>query len=256
MQLMQRRALTGLAFAAVMLPASAVLAAGAKNQGYLVDTQSNVVTSSTTGLCVRTSEWTPARAIAQCDPDLVKKPAPAPRVAPPPPAPKKAAPKKAAPKKKKVRLAPVTRKLSVQNFDFDKATLRADQKKEIDRFLNLVNKGTKRDPRPTRVSAVVVSGHTDRLGSEKYNQKLSEQRAVTVKDYLVSKGVDQKLIFWEGKGESTPVPVTKFCDNKMSRKQLIECLSPNRRVEIEVVGGQTPKPKKAKKKASSPARKR
>ena len=70
---------------------------------------------------------------------------------------------------------------------------------------------------------------------------LSEARALTVKDYLTSKGVDQKLIFWEGKGFANPVPVTKFCDNKMSRKQLIECLAPNRRVDIEAVG-QKPKP--------------
>ena len=83
MQSMNRRALTGLAVAAAMLPGS-VLAADSKNQGYLVDAiTGNVVTSSTTGLCVRTSDWTPARAVAQCDPDLVKK-APPPKAAPAP----------------------------------------------------------------------------------------------------------------------------------------------------------------------------
>ena len=71
----------------------------------------------------------------------------------------------------------------------------------------------------------------------KYNQKLSERRATVVKDYLVNNlKVDPKLIFWEGKGKKEPIPVTKFCDNKMKRKQLIECLSPNRRVTVEVVG--------------------
>jgi OOP family OmpA-OmpF porin len=87
-----------------------------------------------------------------------------------------------------------------------------------------------------QISAVVVTGHTDRIGSLKYNMGLSERRAVVVKDYLVAAGVDQKVIFWEGKAFKQPIPVTKFCDNKMKRKQLIECLSPNRRVTVEVVG--------------------
>lgn len=250
MQSVNRRALTGLALAAAMLP-GVVLAADSKNQGYLVDALTgNIVTSATTGLCVRTSDWTPARAVAQCDPDLVKKAPRKPEAKPRPEAKAKAKPKPKA-KKKKVRMQNVTFKLSVQNFDFDKATLRPDQSKEIDTFVNRVQKGTKRDPRPTKVSAVIVTGHTDRIGSKAYNKKLSEARAVTVKDYLINKGVDQKLIFWEGKGEATPVPVTKFCDNKMSRKQLIECLAPNRRVEIEVVGQQTPKPKAKKAKAKA-----
>ena len=83
--------------------------------------------------------------------------------------------------------------------------------------------------------------------------KLSERRAVVVKDYIVSKGVDQKLIFWEGKGPKQPIPVTKFCDNKMSRKQLIECLAPNRRVTVEIVGRAVnlAKPKAAAKKKAA-----
>jgi len=229
---MNRSALAGLAVAATMLPAVA-LAADTKNQGYLVDAMTgNIVTSATTKLCVRTSDWTPARAVAECDPDLVKK-APPPKAAPAPaPAPKeKPKPK---PKPKKPAMMNVELKLSVQNFDFDKATMRDDQRKEIDDWMAKAWKGV-------TLGAVIVTGHTDRIGSAAYNKKLSEARAVTVKDYLISKGVDQKLIFWEGKGFANPVPVTKFCDNKMSRKQLIECLAPNRRVDIEAVG-QKPKP--------------
>jgi OOP family OmpA-OmpF porin len=237
MQSMNRRALTGLALAAVMLPATA-LAADSKNQGYLVDALTgNIVTSATTGLCVRTSDWTPARAVAQCDPDLVKKaPPPAPKAAPAP-APKPAP--KPKPKPKKPAMMNVELKLSVQNFDFDKATMRDDQRQEIDSWMAKAWKGV-------TLGAIIVTGHTDRIGSDAYNKKLSEARAQTVKDYLISKGVDQKLIFWEGKGEANPVPVTKFCDNKMSRKQLIECLAPNRRVDIEAVGRKpkpAPKPK-------------
>jgi OmpA-OmpF porin, OOP family len=245
MQSMNRRALTGLAVAAVMLP-GASLAADSKNQGYLVDQiTGNVVTSATTGLCVRTSDWTPARAVIQCDPDLVKKVAPP----APPPAPKaKPAEKpKPKPKPKKPQMLNVELKLSVQNFDFDKATMRDDQRKEIDDWMAKAWKGV-------TLGAVIVTGHTDRIGSAAYNKKLSEARAQTVKDYLTGKGVDQKLIFWEGKGFANPVPVTKFCDNKMSRKQLIECLAPNRRVDIEAVG-QKPKPApKPKPKADSEAK--
>ncbi len=234
MQSMNRRALTGFAVAAAMLPAVA-LAADSKNQGYLVDAMTgNIVTSATTGLCVRTSDWTPARAVAQCDPDLVRKAPPPPKAAPAP-APKPAAKPKPKPKPKKPAMMNVELKLSVQNFDFDKATMRDDQRKEIDDWMAKAWKGV-------TLGAIIVTGHTDRIGSAAYNKKLSEARALTVKDYLTSKGVDQKLIFWEGKGFANPVPVTKFCDNKMSRKQLIECLAPNRRVDIEAVG-QKPKPK-------------
>jgi OOP family OmpA-OmpF porin len=101
---------------------------------------------------------------------------------------------------------------------------------------------------------VIVTGHTDRIGSLKYNQRLSERRAVVVKDYLVSKGVDPKLIFWEGKAFKQPIPVTKFCSNRMKRKQLIECLAPNRRVTVEAVG-RMPKPPAKKKPAAKPAAK-
>jgi outer membrane protein OmpA-like peptidoglycan-associated protein len=83
---------------------------------------------------------------------------------------------------------------------------------------------------------------------------------VVVKDYLVSQGVDQKVIFWEGKAFKQPIPVTKFCDNKMKRKQLIECLSPNRRVTVEVVGTAQslakPKPKPDAKGKAKPKAKR
>ena len=238
MQSMNRRALTGLAVAAAMLP-GVVLAADSKNQGYLVDAiTGNVVTSSTTGLCVRTSDWTPARAIEQCDPDLVKKapPPPKPAAKPKPEAKPEAKPK---PKPKKPEPLNVELKLSVQNFDFDKSHLRDDQKKEIDDWMA-------KEWKQVTLGALIITGHTDRIGSAAYNKKLSEARALTVKDYMTGKGVDQKLIFWEGKGFANPVPVTKFCDNKMSRKQLIDCLAPNRRVDIEAVGQKpapAPKPK-------------
>jgi OOP family OmpA-OmpF porin len=222
-----RITLVGLAAAGVFLPTSA--SAQFKNQGYLTDTQGNIVRAIGAGVCVRTSDWTPARAVAECDPDLVKKVAP-----------KKAAPKpkaKAKPpaKKAKPKLLNIEQKIELQGMPFAKAEMTADNKAELAKFLGALRKATKARG-PVTIGAVVVTGHTDRIGSLNYNMKLSERRAVVVKDALVASGVDQKLIFWEGKAFKQPIPVTKFCDNKMNRKQLIECLSPNRRVTVEVVG--------------------
>jgi OOP family OmpA-OmpF porin len=146
----------------------------------------------------------------------------------------------------------VTQKIELQGMPFAKAEMTADNKKELDKFLAALGKANKARG-PVKIGAVVVTGHTDRIGTLKYNMKLSERRAVVVKDYLVSKGVDQKLIFWEGKGPKQPIPVTKFCDNKMKRKQLIECLAPNRRVTVEAVGRaeSKAKPKPAAKKPAA-----
>lgn len=225
--------------------------------GYLTDTAGGVVKALGANVCVRTSQWTPALAIAECDPDLVKKAAPAQRAAPA----QKAKPQKAKPaaKKKKPAMLNITQKIELQGMEFNKAEMTSDNKKDLDKFLAGLRKANKARG-PVQFGAVIVTGHTDRIGNLNYNMKLSERRAITVKDYIVSKGVDQKLIFWEGKGPKQPIPVTKFCDNKMQRKQLIECLAPNRRVTVEVVGrALNLKPKAAaKKKAASkkPASKR
>jgi OOP family OmpA-OmpF porin len=249
-----RTTLVGLAAAGLFLPATA--SAQFKNQGYVTDNTGAVIRAVGAGVCVRTSEWTPARAIAECDPDLVKKAAPkmAPKAAPKPKTAAKPAAKKAKPK-----MLNVEQKIELQGMPFGKAEMTADNKAELAKFLASLRKATKARG-PVQFGAVVVTGHTDRIGSLKYNMKLSERRAVVVKDALVASGVDQKLIFWEGKGPKQPIPVTKFCDNKMKRKQLIECLSPNRRVTVEVVGRaqSLAKPKPAAKPAAKkkPAGKR
>ena len=241
-----RLTLAGAFAAAALAPA---LASAQAKDGYLTDTAGGVVKALGADVCVRTSQWTPALAIAECDPDLVKKAAPKKKAAPA----KKAAPKKkAAAKKKKVPMLNITQKIELQGMPFDKAGMTADNKKDFDKFLAGLRKANKKRG-PVNIGAVIVTGHTDRLGSLAYNMKLSERRAVVVKDYIVSKGVDQKLIFWEGKGPKQPIPVTKFCDNKMSRKQLIECLAPNRRVTVEIVGRAVnlAKPKAAAKKKAA-----
>jgi OOP family OmpA-OmpF porin len=248
-----RAILSSIAVSAVMLPAA--MAQDAKNQGYMVWGSDQAVVMSSSGMCVRDSDWTPARAAAaaackECTPDLCPKP-PAPKAAPAPaPAPKPEA-KPAEKPKPAPKPEPENRELKIelQGIPFNKTELTADNKKELDEFLK-----TEVKPLST-VGAVIVTGHTDRLGSEKYNKKLSEQRALNAKDYLISQGIDQKLIFWEGKGPKQPIPVTKFCENKMQRKQLIECLAPNRRVTVEVVGVFIPKPKPEAKPEAKPAAK-
>ncbi len=222
---------------------------------YLVDSNGAVVQAQGYATCVRASDWTPARGNVGCG-DAPAKPAAV--VAPPPKPPAaKPAEKPAAPAAKPKKPDPlnITEKIELQNIPFDKAELTADNQKELKDFLGDLRKANK-ERTAVAFGAVVVTGHTDRLGSIPYNMKLSERRAVVAKDHLVSaEQVDPKLIFWEGKGPKQPIPVTKFCDDKMARKQLIECLGPNRRVTVEVVGTADPQPKPAPKPADKPAAK-
>jgi OOP family OmpA-OmpF porin len=168
-------------------------------------------------------------AIVECDPDLVPKPAPAPAPAAAPPAPPPAAPAPAptpaSPGLQKITLA------SKALFDFDKAVLKPEGMAAIDREV------ISRLRDVTRLELVLVTGHTDRIGTQAYNQKLSERRANAVRDYLVTKGVPRDKIETLGMGKTQPVPGV-VCNQPYpkERKALIECLAPNRRVEIEVKG--------------------
>ena len=108
-------------------------------------------------------------------------------------------------------------------FAFDSAKLSTDTPK-LDEIAAALNA----DP---SINNVVITGYTDRLGSDKYNQKLSERRANSVKDYLVSKGIAANRLVAEGKGKANPVVE---CHDK-KRADLINCLEPNRRVEVEQI---------------------
>ena len=150
----------------------------------------------------------------------VAPPPPAPIAKPAPPPPPPPAPPPPAPQVQKITLD------SKVLFDFDKAVLRPEGKAAIDSQVvgNLAQ--------VQKLDVVLVTGHTDRLGTEKYNQGLSERRADAVRDYLVSKGIDKAKIETIGLGEKQPVVQ---CDQK-SLKELIACLQPNRRVEVQVKG--------------------
>lgn len=185
---------------------------------YLTDSR-NVVAKSGFGLCWRTSSWTPASATAECDPDIVPKAAPAATVAP--------APAATAPTTKKCDFTVTLQ--SDELFAFNKATLSPAAQKRLDNDVvgKLANCAS--------VSMVMVTGHTDRLGSQQYNQKLSEKRADAVKGFLEKKGVPADKIDTMGAGKTQPAQGVK-CDDKLPRKKLIECLAPSRRVVVEVKG--------------------
>lgn len=90
-------------------------------------------------------------------------------------------------------------------FDPGSAVLKDGGRAELDALMALLKK------RAVQVGAIIISGHTDRLEDAAGNKSLAEERARAVKDYLASKGLDEKLMFWEGKAAREPVAVTKFC---------------------------------------------
>jgi OOP family OmpA-OmpF porin len=210
--------------AAALLAASSVASAQVadpKNSGYVIsnDTQAGTnVVKSGFGLCWRTGFFAPANAIKGCDDDLLPKApaaAPAPAPAPAAPAPARPAPAPAA------APAPTSEKVTFAAdafFDFDKAVLKPEGKAKLDDLTGKLKDIT--------LEVIIAVGHTDSVGTDQYNQRLSVRRAEAVKSYLVSKGVEANRIYTEGKGEKQPV-----ADNKTR-----EGRAKNRRVEIEVVG--------------------
>ena len=224
-----RMPIAALAFAALAMPASAQVV---DNDAYARD-MSSQVTKNPFGLCWRTYSWTPDKAIAECDPELVKKPTPVVRptaaAAPPPPLAPAAAPIAAAPIVAAPIVvpppAPVKRTVAVTlgadaTFDTGKADLKPQGRTKLDEVA-----GKLTDPSVT-IDSMIVTGHTDNVGSAASNQKLSERRAEAVKTYLVAKGLNGSKIRTQGKGLTQPI-----ADNKTAQGR-----AQNRRVEVEVTG--------------------
>ena len=217
--------------------ALAVASTGAFAQAKTIDNWVNsngiVWKNGTNELCWRDSFWTPATAAAECDGALKAAPAPAPAPAPgAPPAPRPApapgvapAPAPGAPARPPAApaapAAPTSEKVTFAAdafFDFDKSVLKPEGKAKLDDLVSKIG--------GINLEVIIAVGHTDYVGSDAYNQKLSVRRSEAVKAYLVSKGVEKNRVYTEGKGEKQPV-----ADNKTS-----EGRAKNRRVEIEVVG--------------------
>jgi OOP family OmpA-OmpF porin len=176
--------------------------ASTPNSAYAQATNGTIVRNST-GLCWHTGYWTPAASVAGCDGALVA-------AAPAAPAgPAVVAP---VPTSEKVTFA------ADAFFDFDKAVLKPEGKAKLDDLASKLN--------DLNLEVIIAVGHTDSIGSDAYNQKLSIRRAEAVTGYLVGKGVDSKRIYTEGKGKKQPVATNKTAAGRAQ----------NRRVEIEVVG--------------------
>lgn len=193
--------------------------------GY-VGSGAGVVATSPFGLCWHGgAEWTPDKAAAPCDIVPTASAPVAPVAAAPAPAPE---PQALAP------AAPVIEKISLSAdvlFPFNSAELLPGGEQKLDQLAQ--------DAQGANVDKVVLTGHADRIGSEDYNQQLSEERAQAVADYLAQKGVDAGRITAEGRGKSDPVTGSE-CNSlgKESNKnqKLIACLQPDRRVDAELLG--------------------
>lgn len=199
-----------------MLFASAALAtaAGAQTVDNWRDASGQLVwKNGTNEYCWRNANWTPATAAPGCDGAIV---APTPAAAAP-----AAAPAPAAPAPAPAPAPAVATKVTYAAdafFDFDKSVLKPEGKAKLDDLVSKV-KGI-------NLEVIIAVGHTDSVGTDAYNQKLSVRRSEAVKAYLVSKGIEKNRVYTEGKGEKQPV-----ADNKTA-----EGRAKNRRVEIEVVG--------------------
>jgi len=183
------------------------------------------VVNGTGEYCWRAANWTPATAYPGCDGAAMPPPPPAPKVVVVVPPAAKPAAKPAAPQ------PPAATKVTYAAdafFDFDKYVLKPEGKAKLDDLTGKI-KGI-------NLEVIIAVGHTDSIGTEEYNQKLSVRRAEAVKAYLVSTGIEKNRVYTEGKGEKQPVTGDQCGKGDVKSKKLIECLQPDRRVEIEVIG--------------------
>ena len=179
-----------------------------------VQSSNGTIARSAFDLCWHTNYWTPADAVAGCDGAIAKKeaaPAAAQTTAPVTAA-------KPAPMKKPMVTAEKVTFAADAFFDFDKSVLKPEGKAKLDDLTSKLS--------AINLEVIIAVGHTDAIGSDAYNQKLSVRRAEAVKAYLISKGVEANRVYTEGKGKKQPI-----ADNKTA-----EGRAKNRRVEIEVVG--------------------
>ena len=220
-----------------VLPAAAS-AQTVSNDGYARDLSADVV-KNPFGLCWRTAQWTEAKAIAECDADAAPKPmkkveaapaavvplAPEPKLveAPKPqPAPITVAPIAAAPAAIPVRARTQSITLGADaSFDTGKADLKAEGQAKLGELAAKL--------RDVSFDSIAVTGHTDNVGTDVANQRLSLRRANAVKQYLATHGIAGEKIKTTGRGKTSPM-----ADNKTTQGR-----ARNRRVEVEIRGTRT-----------------
>lgn len=205
---MKKTAILSSLAAALLLSAGAAMA-DHHVSGYWKDS-SGVIVKDSYKECWRSGYWTPAMAVEGCDGAIAKK--------------KEDKPSGPAAPAMKISLEVETL------FDFDKAVLKDEGKAILDSRVVSRMKSDK------TLEVVMITGHADRIGKDGYNQKLSEKRAAAVKDYLVAQGVEGNRLETAGKGEAEPKVDCADVKGKESgkNKALVECLQPNRRVDVRV----------------------
>ena len=172
--------------------------------------QSGPVVNST-GLCWRSSAWTPATAAPECDGALKPVAKPATVVTPP------ASPVQPQPAKTVTQLAKVTYDAK-SLFDFDRSVVKPEGQVALNQLIAKLKTVT--------VEVVIVVGHTDSVGTNAYNLNLGQRRAEAVKRYLTSQGVEATRVYTDSKGENQPIASNKTAQGR----------SENRRVVVEVYG--------------------
>jgi len=201
-------------FAVIATLSTAPARAAEEAAAYLVAASDGAPVTTASGACVRTSEWNPAASYRDCDPLPIAKLVPA-SVEPA----RLDSPSRAEP----IRISMNTL------FDFDSAVLRADAGPALDALAKQLTQ--------SNYQKVDVVGHADRMGPGKYNQKLSEQRAEAVRDYLLERGLDGTKLTAFGVGNTEPL-TGKECRG-LRGKPLVYCLQRDRYTEITVLGTQT-----------------
>ena len=195
-------------FSSAVTTASVAQEVGKMNGSYVVN-PFGLTWTNPFGMCWRTGSFNPSEAVKGCDDDLVPAPAPKPAPAPPPPPPPAPAP------------APVAEKVTFAAdafFGFDSANLKDGGRSDLSTLASKLQ--------GVALEVIIAVGHTDSVGPDSYNQRLSVRRAEAVKAHLVSQGIEANRIYTEGKGESQPIASNGTKEGRAK----------NRRVEIEVVG--------------------
>lgn len=206
----------------------------------VIDTR-NQVWKNGYGECWHSGFGPPPLSTAECDPNYrpvaqVVVPAPQP-VAVAAPAPQPAPAARPAPQAVVAAVTPARRpvveKVTLDAdtlFDFDKSVLRPEGRSALDGIVGKLQ--------GVDLDSMTAVGHTDRFGSERYNQALSDRRAQAVKTYMVAKGIPANRVRTEAKGETQPVTKAGDCMGAKSVK-VVACLQPDRRVDLDVVGTRT-----------------